>query len=78
MKLQSLLAIEINYQYVKCFPEPTMNRWSKSEKKKIQIPMPKPLQIYNYHMVGVDLFDQTVATYRMQIRSRKWWWPFFA
>ena len=29
-------------------------------------------------MGGVDLFDQFVATYRVRIRSKKWWWPFFA
>ena len=29
-------------------------------------------------MGGVDLFDQFVANYRVRIRSKKWWWPFFA
>ena len=29
-------------------------------------------------MGGVDLFDQFVATYRARIRSKRWWWPFFA
>ena len=38
--------------------------------------MPFPLQTYNDKMGGVDLFDQFVATYRIRLRSKKWWWPF--
>lgn len=29
-------------------------------------------------MGGVDLLDSMVACYRIQIRKRKWWFPFFA
>ena len=29
-------------------------------------------------MGGVDLFDQFVPTFRVRIRSMKWWWLFFA
>ena len=29
-------------------------------------------------MGGVDLFDQFVSTHRVRIRSKEWWWPFFA
>ena len=29
-------------------------------------------------MGGVDLFNQFVSTYRVRIRPKKWWWPFFA
>ena len=29
---------------------------------------------YNQAMGGVDLFDQSVAAYRIRIRSKKWWW----
>ena len=29
-------------------------------------------------MGGVDLFDQFVSRYRVRIRSKRWWWPFFA
>ena len=28
-------------------------------------------------MGGVDLIDQFLSTYRVRIRSKKWWWPFF-
>ena len=40
--------------------------------------MPHALMLYNQKMGGLDLFDQFVATYRARIRSKKWWWPFFA
>ena len=33
---------------------------------------------YNANMVGVDLFDQFVSTFYVQIRSKKWRWSFFA
>ena len=28
--------------------------------------------------VVLNLFNQFVSTYRVRIRSKKWWWPFFA
>ena len=40
--------------------------------------MPNSFKEYNANMGGVDLFDQFVSTYRVRIRSKKWWWPFFA
>ena len=55
------------------------NRWSKAEKKHVDIPMPNPFKEYNANVGGVGLlFDQFVSTYRVQIRSKKWWWSFFA
>ena len=39
--------------------------------------MPNSFKNYNANMGGVDLFDQFVSIYRVRIRSRKWWWPFF-
>ena len=62
--------------YVSCNPVGTAKRWSKAEKKKIDVPMPHPFKVYNHHMGGVDLFDQFISTYRVRIRSKKWWWPF--
>ena len=61
-----------------CEPISVANRWSKKERKRIEVPMPKPFKVYNGQMGGVDLFDQFVANYRVRIRSEKWWWPFLA
>ena len=53
-------------------------RWDKTAKKHINVDMPHSISVYNEFMGGVDLFDQTVASYRIRIRSKKWWWPIFA
>ena len=74
MTLQLLLLEKL----CKCLQELTNNRRSKSEKKKIQICMAKLLQVCNHCRGGVDLFDPMVATYRRRIKSKHWWWPFFA
>ena len=38
----------------------SIKRWSKAEKKHIDVPMPNPFKEYNENMGGVDLFDQCV------------------
>jgi len=53
-------------------------RWSYAEKKKISICQPRVIAEYNKHMGGVDRMDQNIAQYRIAIRSKKWWWPFFS
>ena len=63
--------------YVTCNPVNTAQRCSKSAKKRVDVPMPKPFKGYKKQMGGVDLFNQFVSTYRVRIRSKKWWWPFF-
>ena len=54
------------------------SRWDKTQKKHITVDMPDSISIYNKYMGGVDLFDQSVSSYRIRIRSKKWWWPIFA
>ena len=39
--------------------------------------MLKPSEDYNKQIGGVDLFNKFVSTYRVRIKSKKWWWPFF-
>jgi hypothetical protein len=53
-------------------------RWSRMEKKRIKVKMPKLIQLYNTNMGGVDLFDQMVSRYRINIRSKKWYWCIFS
>lgn len=60
------------------FPTVEAKRWSQTEKKKVAIPQPNCVQAYNKNMGGVDRMDQNVSTYRIGIRSKKWWWPLFA
>ncbi|KAG8222824.1 hypothetical protein J437_LFUL005030 [Ladona fulva] len=56
----------------------TASRYSFDEKRRVNIPIPMVIVEYNKHMGGVDLSDQFLATYRTTIRTKKWWWPFFA
>ena len=32
----------------------------------------------NHFMLGVERMDQSKDNYRMEVQSRKWWWPIFA
>ena len=64
--------------YVTCNPVSTAQRWSKSTKKGVDVPMPKPFEYCNKQKGGVDLLDHFVSTYRVCVRSKKWWLPFFA
>ena len=58
--------------YVTCNPVSTAQRWSKLAKKRVDVPMPKPLEDHNKQMGSVDIFDQFVSTYRVYIKSKKW------
>ena len=53
-------------------------RWSHKEKKIVTISQPHTIAAYNKYMGGVDRLDQNVATYRISIRTKKWWWPLFS
>ena len=59
--------------------EPVMKvkRFCHSEKKKIEIEQPNIIHEYNKSMGGVDSMDQNIAAYMVNLRSKKWWWPFF-
>lgn len=52
-------------------------RFSKAKGGKVAIDVPQLIKQYNTFMGGVDRFDQNVACYRCNIRSKKWWFPFF-
>ena len=54
-----------------------VQRYSKAEKKRVEITQPNVVAEYNYGMGGVDRFDQNIAAYMITQRSKKWWWPVF-
>jgi DNA excision repair protein ERCC-6 len=60
------------------YPTCQARRWSNTEKKIVSVDQPQTVMAYNKHMGGVDRLDQNVATYRISIRMRKWWWPVFS
>ena len=58
-------------------PTTSVERWSASENRKVTIQRPASITHYNQHMGGVDLLDSYIATYRIKIKSKKWWWAHF-
>lgn len=58
-------------------PVGTTKRYVRTERQRKAIPIPKAIQVYNQYMGGIDRFDQNVAYYMTNIRSKKWWWPIF-
>ena len=59
-------------------PIGSASRWSRSEKKCVDVPQPSVITQYNRYMGGVGRMDQNISSYRISIRSRKWWWALFA
>lgn len=54
-----------------------VKRYSRKDKKEITVSQPNAIHKYNCFMGGVDLHDNAVANYRINIRGKKWWWPLF-
>ena len=52
-------------------------RFSRSEKKRINVTVPHAITMYNRRMGGADMADTYLGMYCFAIRSKKWWWPFF-
>lgn len=59
------------------FPTSLVRRFSRKEKKVLQVPQPHLIAMYNKHMGGTDVMDENVSRYRISIRSKKWWWCLF-
>lgn len=58
-------------------PLSQVNRYSRKEKKLINIPRPYLIGKYNSSMGGTDLMDENIGRHRIAIRSKKWWWSLF-
>lgn len=52
-------------------------RFSRKEKRYVQIPVPRSVAVYNKHMGGVDLMASLVARYRNDIRNNRWYMIIF-
>jgi len=53
-------------------PHTMVTRWSKSEKKYIEVPCPLVVKTYNQNMGGVDVCDQQLEAYRTWVKTKKW------
>lgn len=56
-------------------PTGKAKRWSRAQKKHIMLDQPASIILYNTYMGGVDRMDENIASYRINIRNKKWYWP---
>lgn len=54
-----------------------MERYSREKKSRVLVGEPYMISQYNKNMGGVDLLDNAVANYRINIRGKKWYVPIF-
>lgn len=59
------------------FPLKNVKRYIKTEKKYISVNQPFIIYKYNKFMGGVDLADNLISCYRINIKGKKWYWPLF-
>jgi len=58
-------------------PQSKTKRYSKTQKKIVQVDMPNCVFMYNKYMGGTDQMDENIARHRIGIRGKKWWWSLF-
>lgn len=71
----SVVSMITNFDTIE--PMQKVKRWSKKDHRHVEVPQPHVYKTYNKRMGGVDLTDQSVNTYRIAIRGKKWWWVLF-
>ena len=59
--------------YVGIEPMESIQRWSKYEKRKVQVPCPQIVFAYNKAMGGVDLADMLILLYRIPVKTHRWY-----
>ena len=47
------------------------------EKQRVNIEQPKIINQYNVSMGGVNRMDQNISVYKINLRTKQWWWPLF-
>lgn len=70
-------AVHVISSYAGKEPISTAQRFSRKDKKFIDIQRPYSIELYNKHMGGVDLMDSLVALYRNDVRNRRWYMRIF-
>ena len=52
-------------------------RYSKEERRIIEVDEPYAFRYYNQNMGRVDRMDQNITSYKITVRVKKWWIPLF-
>ena len=55
-------------------PEVPVGRYCRDAKQRVLVNQPRCINQYNKSMGVVDRADQNVSSYRICIRSKRWWW----
>jgi hypothetical protein len=58
-------------------PVSTIKRWNKKEREYSNVTCPDVVKVYNKHMGGVDLMDSHIGRFRIQMKSKKWYFRLF-
>ena len=69
--------VRIGSNFQGAAPVSFVERFSREKKKKVLISRPAVVLGYNQSMGGVDVLDGHVASYRISLRGKKWWWMHF-
>ena len=56
-------------------PMGSVSRYDRKTKTKINVNIPRAIELYNSNMGGVDLHDMLVQLHRSPTRSRSWYYP---
>lgn len=64
--------------FVASEPVEKIVRYSKEEKKKVEVECPQIVRQYNKHMGGVDLADMLVSLYKTPFKTKRWYMVIFA
>lgn len=69
--------VHVASSYTGAHPITTIRRYSRQEKKYIEVPCPFIVKEYNENMGGVDLADMLIFLYRTIVKSKKWYMCIF-
>ena len=70
-------AVTLLTTFVPANPAQQVERYDRKHKAIVQVRCPSVVPYYNASMGGVDLVDSLLARYRIQIKSRKWYFRLF-
>lgn len=65
--------LQLCSNYVGIEPLGSVQRWSKADQRRVQVPSPQIVIAYNKSMGGVDLADMLISLYRIPCKTHRWY-----